>query len=256
MAMIATLPMYDFPELRLATDGWWAGIARHAGVELPLARVADYMSPWSRADLLFSQTCGYPFTHHFKGRLGLVGTAHYAARGCEGALYSSFVLAREQRPLHAFAGAVAAVNSPDSMSGMLALKAFFVEHASAGRFFSSAKLSGSHLNSLAMVKRGEADVCAIDAVCIAHLLRWRPDLVSGLVEIGQTPLVHGLPYVSNDVDLGRWQRAVTAALADASLAAVREALMIKGFSMTTAADYDAILALERSVEQRGGLTLF
>src|SRR6185437_2123523 len=37
----ASLPMYDFPEVRGATDAWWAGLARHlehAGVtEVPAA---------------------------------------------------------------------------------------------------------------------------------------------------------------------------------------------------------------------------
>jgi hypothetical protein len=36
--MIATLPMYDWPEVREATDAWWAGLARHlrgAGFEAP-----------------------------------------------------------------------------------------------------------------------------------------------------------------------------------------------------------------------------
>jgi hypothetical protein len=36
--MIASLPMYDWPEVREATDAWWAGLARHlrdAGFEAP-----------------------------------------------------------------------------------------------------------------------------------------------------------------------------------------------------------------------------
>ena len=30
--MIASLPMYDWPEVRDATDAWWHGLARHIGV--------------------------------------------------------------------------------------------------------------------------------------------------------------------------------------------------------------------------------
>jgi hypothetical protein len=36
--MIATLPMYDWPQLRSSTDAWWAGLARHlraAGIDAP-----------------------------------------------------------------------------------------------------------------------------------------------------------------------------------------------------------------------------
>lgn len=251
--MIATLPMYDFPELRAATDAWWAGIARHAGVALPLSRFDDYVAPWSRPDLVFSQTCGYPFTHHFKGKLGLIGTPHYAVPGCDGYRYSSFVYAREKRSIADYRGCTAAVNTPDSMSGMLALKLFFVDNARNGTFFGKSVLTGGHLNSLAMVKRGEADVCAIDAVCVAYARRHRPELLEGLHDVGQTPLVPGLPYVSNDPDIGKWQAAMASATSDPVLAETRADLMISGFSMTRPEDYNTILVLEDELKQKGDL---
>ena len=253
--MIATLPMYDFPELRAANEAWWAGIAGHGGIALPLSRFDDYVAAWSRPDLVFSQTCGYPFTHHFKGKLGLLGTPHYAGRGCDGPRYSSFVYGREQRKIEDYRGCTAAVNTPDSMSGMLALKLFFVDHARDGKFFERSVLSGGHLNSLAMVQRGEADVCAIDAVCVAYAGRYRPDLLHGLHEIGRTPLVPGLPYVSNAPEMARWQAAVVSATADPALAATRAELMISGFSLTRPEDYHVILNLEDEVGRKGGLHL-
>lgn len=253
--MIASMPMYDYPELRDATDAWWNAIARHAGAELPLSRPENFMAPWSRSDLAFSQTCGYPFTHGFKGQLGLVGTPHHAVPGCEGYRYSSFVFARQARAAADYRGATAAVNTPDSMSGMLALKAYFVGHAKAGRFFGKTVVSGGHVNSLAMLQTGEADVCAVDAVCVAYARRHRPELLRGLHEVGQTPLVPGLPYVSRDKDMGRWQRAVAAAAIDPSLVDVRAVLMIGGFTVTTPEDYDAILTLEADVVRRGDVDL-
>ena len=51
--MIAALQMYDWPEMRDATDGWWAGLARHLGVDLPLSRPDDFTAPWLRDDLIF-----------------------------------------------------------------------------------------------------------------------------------------------------------------------------------------------------------
>ena len=78
--MIAALQMYDWPEVREATDLWWAGIARHLGIDVPLSRPADFTAPWRRDDLLFGQTCGYPFTHALKGQVKLVATPHYACR--------------------------------------------------------------------------------------------------------------------------------------------------------------------------------
>ena len=82
--MIASLPMYDWPEVRQATDNWWAGIARHLDNAPALDRGADYTALWRDPRLLFSQTCGYPFTHEFSGRLKLIATPHYGADGCSG----------------------------------------------------------------------------------------------------------------------------------------------------------------------------
>lgn len=253
--MLMTLPMYDYPEVREATDFWAAAIARAAGVAVTLSRPDDYVAAWQRPDLAFSQTCGYPFTHDFRGQLSLVGTPHYAVPGCEGLRYRSFVFAREKRAVPDYAGARAAVNTPDSMSGMLALKAFFVDHARAGQFFGKVVLSGGHLKSLTMLQRGEADVCAIDAICVAYARRHQPQLLAGLHEVGRTPLVPGLPYVTRDADVRRWQDAVAACCADGRLADVRAALMIGGFTATVPSDYDAILALEADVQQRGGVEL-
>lgn len=253
--MLMTLQMYDYPEVRAATAAWAAAIARAAGVAVSLSRPEDHVAAWRRDDLMFSQTCGYPFTHDFRGKLSLVGTPHYNAPGCDGFRYCSFVFARERRSPADYRGSVAAVNTPDSMSGMLALKSFFVDHARDGRFFGKAVLSGGHLNSLAMVQRGEADVCAVDAICVAYARRHQPQLLAGLQEVGRTPLVPGLPYVTRDSDVARWRNAVSACCADAALADVRDALMISGFTATSPADYDAILALEAEVEHKGGLQL-
>lgn len=253
--MLMTLPMYDYPEVREATDAWASAIARAAGVDVSLSRPDDYVGAWRRGDLVFSQTCGYPFTHEFRGELGLVGTPHYAVPGCDGFRYSSFVFARGRDTRAACRCSTAAVNTPDSMSGMLALKAFFADDAESGRFFGRAVLSGGHLKSLALLQKGEADVCAIDAICVAYARRHQPHLLEGLQHLGNAPSVPGLPYVTRDRDVGRWREAVAACAADPALADVRDALMIGGFTATSPSGYDAILDLERSVEARGGLAL-
>lgn len=71
-------------------------------------------------------------------------------------------------------------------------------------------LSGGHLKSLGLLQRGEADVCAIDAVCVEHVRRFHPDLLAGLHEVGRTQPVPGLPYVTRDGQVQRWQEAVAA----------------------------------------------
>lgn len=254
--MIASLPMYDWPELRDATDAWWHGIRGHLGGGPNLSRRADYSTLWSDPQLLLSQTCGYPFTHEFKGRLKLVATPHYAADGCAGPVYCSLILARQAMPLTELRGATAAVNNPDSMSGMLALQLVFAPLARNGVFFGKVIETGSHLASLAAVRDGLANVCAIDAVGVALARAAIPDLLRGLVEIGRSPPVPGLPYVTVAGDIDRLRAALAAAFADPALASVRAMLLLEGYSILTESDYDRIVDLEADMRRRGGLKLF
>lgn len=253
--MIASLPMYDWPELREATDAWWAGIARHLGVTAGLARGPDYQGVWLRPDLLFSQTCGYPFTHKLRGKVRLVATPHYDASGCDGPNYCSIVFAREARPLADFRGRRAAVNHADSMSGMLALKLVFAPLAERGRFFGSAFDSGGHIASLNAVRDGRADVCAVDAVCVALAGRYRPDYLEGLVAIARSPMVPGLPYVTVAGDITKLRAGLASAFADPTLSEVRDRLLLTGHSVLDVKDYDRILELETAMEKAGDVAL-
>ena len=253
--MIAALQMYDWPEIRWATDRFWAGLAQRLGVELDLSRPEDFTGPWFRDDLLFAQTCGYPFTHALKGQVKIVATPHYAADGCEGPNYCSMVFAREARPLPEFFGVTAAVNTPDSMSGMLALKLVFAPYAWQGRFFGHVVWSGSHLASLAAVREGRAEVCAVDSVCVELARRHRPQDLEGLVEVARSPAVPGLPWITRAGQPERLRGVLRAVFADPALADARAALLLSGFSALDAAAYDRITSLEAAMERQGGLAL-
>jgi ABC-type phosphate/phosphonate transport system substrate-binding protein len=253
--MIASLPMYDWPEVHGATEAWWRGFSRHLGVTLELDRNPDHFAAWHRDDLFFSQTCGYPFSHEFKDLLKYIGTPHYAVPGCEGATYCSFIFARVDQPLDAFRGGIAAVNNPDSMSGMLALKLAFAPFAREGRFFASAIESGSHVNSMIAVRDGLADVCAIDAVCVALARRYRPDHLEGLVEIARSPSVPALPYVTRSGDIDAMRAVLVAAFADSELQECREQLFLSGHSVLRPKAYERITDLESEMQRAGGLDL-
>lgn len=247
--------MYDWPEVRGATDRWWRGIARHLQIDLPLHRGIKEVDDWSQPDLLLSQTCGYPFTHAFAGKLHLVATPHYAIDGCSGPNYQSIVLAREAEPPEAFRGSVAAVNNPDSMSGMLALKLVFGPLARDGRFFRRAIEAGGHINSMCAVRDRKADVCAVDAVCFALAKTYRPDYLDGLAEIARSPIVPGLPLVTIAGDVARLRQALHYALADPDLQTARDQLFLSGISELEVRDYQRIIELETAMEQAGGLEL-
>ncbi len=88
--MLASLPMYDLPEVTAATDAWWSGVAsalQRAGVDaVPEALTRDPdVDVWNSRELLLSQTCGYTLTHALAGVIELVATPVYSAGGCSGA---------------------------------------------------------------------------------------------------------------------------------------------------------------------------
>ncbi len=141
------------------------------------------------------------------------------------------------------------------MSGMLALKLVFSFMADRGRFFGDVKESGGHVRSMIAVRDGKADVCAVDAVCVALARRYRPDYLEGLVEIARSPSVPGLPFVTMAGDADVIRRALADCFASPDSAAAREALLLSGLSVLDPQAYDRILDLEQSMEQGGGLEL-
>jgi ABC-type phosphate/phosphonate transport system substrate-binding protein len=251
--MIASLPMYDFPEVRQATDGFWAALAKALGAEIGLSRPDDWTAAWRNPQLLFSQTCGYPFTHDFSGSLTYVATPCYAVDGCDGPLYRSILFAREKVPLDRFRDKRAAFNNRDSMSGMLALKVIFAPLAKVGQFFSSAIETGGHVASLAAVQNGEADICAVDCVTVAYLRHYRKQALEGLVEVGRSPLVPGLPFVTRCGNVDRLRAALLQTLRNP---AHGKHMLITGAEVMQPHSYEVIPDLEQSMERRGGLRLW
>ncbi len=260
---LASLFMYDMPEFRRANESWWQGLARAMRAEgleaVPerLCEVADPMAHWVRPELLFSQTCGYPLTHALKGKVTVIATPAYACRGCVGTNYSSLVLVRDEDPAREvsdLADRIAVVNSFDSQSGFSSLRSLVAPFAQEGRFFAQVICSGGHLASMAAVRTGQADVCAIDAVTYALAERYRPAARDGLRVLAQGPEAPGLPYITAgavaDVQLQRLRSAVCSAMEDRDLAATREALLLAGVEVLPKGAYARILDLENAAEEK------
>ncbi|TSD88048.1 PhnD/SsuA/transferrin family substrate-binding protein [Mycobacterium sp. KBS0706] len=243
-----SLPMYDLPEIRWATDALWSAVAARlsvAGVAAPpaLSRGPTTHDLWADPALLLSQTCGNPYVRTYRDRLRLVATPRYAAPGCDGPRYCSQLVVRAAAPgggLADFRGAVCAVNGWDSLSGWVAFAAVLPEP----QFFRAALVTGAHADSVAAVAVGEADIAAIDCVTYALLQRHRPASTAGLRVIGRTALAPSLPLVTrrdvDDATVAALQSALRGALADPALAEVRAALLIDGIEILGEADYDAI----------------
>lgn len=260
--MRASLPMYDLPVVRAATDRWWAGLARHlhaAGVEGVPERLARDPGPdWTAPDLLFSQTCGYPLTHALAGRVAPVCTPYHAATGCNGARYSSALVVAagsRARELSQLRGGVCAINARDSHSGYNVLRRMVAPLAHGRAFFEQVVETGDHGASLAAVAAGEADLCAVDAVTLALLARHAPDSLASTRVLGHSPAAPGLPYIAGpEVDgetVRRMRRAVRAALADPGLQPARSALLISGAEVVPLDAYERIVAMEREAEALG-----
>ncbi len=262
--MIASLPMYDWPEVREETDAWWQAIGDACQAEgiksvpASLHRGGADGETWTDPDLLLSQTCGYPYTHGGSEHLRLVATPCYGIPGCEGAGYRSFLLCREdarQPDLREFRHSRAAINDSMSQSGYSALRAVIAPLAQGEAFFSQVITSGGHRYSMQMVGQGDADICAVDAICYALAERYVPELTAPLRIIATSPLAPALPYVTAkhtpDDLLMRLRSALMQVMTDADLANIRSALFISGAEILDDSDYQRILDIEQDAADLG-----
>ncbi|MBP9892776.1 MAG: PhnD/SsuA/transferrin family substrate-binding protein [Planctomycetes bacterium] len=260
---MVNLPWYDLPELERETDALWAGIARHLrkeGIDAPdrLDRNTEYDAQWREPNLLFSQACGYDVLYDHAPHLTVIATPRYAARGCEGACYRSAIVVRQSEgaaTVAALKGKRAAVNDATSHSGTNALRAHVAPHAHGGRFFSEVKISGAHTESLAMLVRNEADVACIDMVVWDLCERARPVALKGLRKLAETEKAPAPPFVTArntpPEKLKRLRMALFNAMADASLASAREALLLDGVELLSPSAYQELWLFEDIAKQHG-----
>ena len=260
------LPMYDWPEVRSATERLERALqdALADALGLPPSDCVPWPEDrglevnWLQPGLLLSQTCGYPLTHALKGRVRPVGVPHYAADGCEGGRYCSHLIVASDSDYQVLAdlkGAHAVYNGGDSQSGMNAFRHEIARIAGGAPFFSSVRESGGHLASLHAVADGAADIASVDAVCWALACRELPGLASKLRSIGRTGSVPGLPLVTSlrfpEAEAETIAQIVQSVFADAALAEERSRLLIRGFSVISDADYAPILQMDRDAAELG-----
>lgn len=267
--MIASLDMYDFPEIRGATDAWWEALARGFAAEgltsIPQHRTRSIEEsvPWSAPNLFFTQICGYPLRKRYRESLRVVGAPHYRAEGCDGPRYRSVVIVQRGAGIHsieALEGARLAYNGALSQSGMSAFRALLAEHGVKPGFFGDAVCSHGHRASVSMVTSGEADTAAIDCVTWALLQKHAPQECDAVEVLAWTPDAPGLPYAVpanvDDQKIAACRRGIERALADPAARSARDALLIHGFTALTDDDYGEIDAMETRARERGLPSLF
>ena len=250
--MIASLPMYDWPELKSETDQFWNILARHfdrAGFPAPrqLSRGEESLADWLRKDLFFSQTCGYPFATKLIGKVNLLGTPHYGVEGCKEANYSSAIVVHvdsQIRSIKQATGGKFAYNGSNSLSGYRCLSPLV---GSVETAFANSIESGGHRMSAKMVACGEADVAAVDAVCWNYFQRFEAGQARKLRVLAWTPKLPSLPFITNgaisEKDLELMRKTLALGIDEAIDLGAADALRITGISVLSDDSYAPLSAL-------------
>lgn len=262
--MLASLPMYDLPEVRAATDIWWQAIARALqaqglnNVPPTLSREGSRESLWRHPRLLLTQTCGYPLTHQFAGTLQAVAVPSYRASGCGDGHYRSAIVVRADDPattIAAFRGRTLAANSPDSHSGCNCLIPMLAPLAEGGRFFTAIHWSGAHRASLAAVRTAAADIAAIDAVTWALIGRYAALELSGLRVLCWSAPAPALPYATTLRAPARrveqLRDGLDQAMRDGDAAVARARLLLADLRPIGNDDYATISAVDAATKASG-----
>jgi ABC-type phosphate/phosphonate transport system substrate-binding protein len=264
MEATASLPMYNFPEMRDVNARFWEalrGLLREAGLDdVPESLTFDRRPVPERleAHMLFSQTCGYPLETVFEGQAIRLGAPVYDAPGCDGPTHRAFFLVREDGPAQSLAdlkGGVFLLNSLVSNSGMNLPRRALSEIAGRKPFFREIIETGGHPASLDRLLRGEGDVASIDCVTYAFWRLYRPEAAARVRILAETPPSPSIPFVTSVATPPNIVAMLHTALHklgnDPRYAAVRAGLLITGIEDVPDTAYRGLLDYECEAAELG-----
>ncbi len=244
--MIASLAMYDLPQMHGAVDRFWSltrdhlRAAGHAAPEALTRGDAAYWQAWQSPGLVLSQTCGLPYGRHLHGHVEKIATPDYALTDCPPGYFRSHFVVRAQdhrTTPQDCDGAAFAYSEASSQSGYGSACAYFAAH---GLRLNPTLASGGHRLSCIALAEGRADFAAIDAQTWRILNRHDPQLTAPLRIVGHTAPTPGLPFITaKGTQTAPLLAAVTAAL-DALTPDDRDDLGIRTFVHIPDADYLAL----------------
>lgn len=188
--MIASLPMYWWPENAAAWSRLWDDMrARVPGLP-PITRPedlpVDWYAHWGAPDLALSHVCGLPFATHFLDRVTYVASIDFALPDTPPGWYHSVVVTRSDET-RARADLRLAYNSSDSQSGWGSTR---------GQRFAGYLATGAHRASATAVAERRADVAYIDAVSWRILEQAMPETAAALKVIDRTAPTPGLALIA------------------------------------------------------------
>ena len=199
--MIASLPMYDWPELQKSNDALWERLAAalvESGIDAPptLTRSDGDESHWLSPQLLLGQTCGYPFATLLKDKVKYVTTPTHRVTGCRDGFYSSAYVVHKDSDLNRdnLKGAGIAFTSTMSWSGY---RTIIRDFGPLEDYFGTMVKSGGHRQSARLVAAGTVQVTALDAVCWHFLQQFEPRCAQSLKVIAWSSLQPALPLITS-----------------------------------------------------------
>ena len=207
--------MYDMPGISGINDRLWQAIRAHLERgPSALSRSIDAWEAWRAPDLIFAQTCGFPYRAALHDHVQIIGTPDYGLQDCAPGYYRSAFVARAgsgPTSLAECAGKTMAFNEPMSQSGWAAPMHMLNTQSVVP---SDMLQTGAHVASLRAVADGHADFAAVD-VHTLDLLRATGTCPEGLTTIAQTDETPGLPYIcARAEDATALRYATEAAIAD------------------------------------------
>ena len=198
--MIASLPMYLFPETRSAHDEFWAAIRdrlRDFGIGAPerLNQDIELEEAWGAPDLVLGHICNLPWRAKFRDAVTVIGASDYGLEGCGPGEYRAVFVVRddhEAESKRALDGARMAFSDAMSHSGWGAAATWAL---SEGIAIHPAMRTGSHVKSIDAVVSGMVDFATIDAQTFRILKRSMPKTAQ-LRVIGSTDPSPGITFIT------------------------------------------------------------
>ncbi|SFI11987.1 PhnD/SsuA/transferrin family substrate-binding protein [Albimonas pacifica] len=246
MTAAAALPLFDWPELREATDGLWAAVSQQlekAGIEAPpLDRERRPEALWADPSLLLSQVDAQAHVAGAAAATRLICAPVYDAEGCgAGRVAAVFLVPRAQADRGGAPGLAALSGEPFAVAaGSLCGEPALVDalgRAAVGELVACPDARAA-IRALA---EGRARGAAVDALSWA-LARTHEPAAAELTAIGWSDPLPAPPFVTSALTetgtRARLRAALVEALVDPATEPFRRALHLARIVAFADPDYD------------------
>lgn len=249
---LATLSMYDWPEVSHAIDVLWSHLQnqltqRNIAAPLKVDRDTNPIALWSKPELIVGQTCGWPYANYLKEQVTPFARFDYDLPDCPAGDYNSVYIGHDDDDFDHLKSAKAfefvekiAMNSDDSQSGFHVFSEITGKLAEDSIAKEKRVVTGAHRNSISAVANGDANIAAIDAVAFELAKHYEPEAVSKIVVLRNSKPKPGLPIITS-----KDNEHLVPLLFEAVQEGVRETpqdvletLLIKGVVHAKPSDYD------------------